>query len=137
MSKSNQPTVDKIREIKDAVAASLWAASEGISYKEAHKIWKAWLAELEVNPEHRGDCTREPQTCLYCLVEEYLEAVDQLLSKLEVVVLDEDQSLPLKVGESIDGERFLSAQEVMLLEDLYKEGWRKVVNPDGTKVEEG
>ncbi len=86
---------DKIRE---GLVIRLMAADEVMSIEDAAEFWSKWKAELEKNPEHFGDCTKEPQTCNRCLVEEYYRQANDILQYLDSwgVVLKVERELPVE-----------------------------------------
>ena len=62
---------EKRKEIREGVVIRLIAADELMTIGEAAGFWARWKAELERQPEHFGDCTKEPQSCNRCLIEDY------------------------------------------------------------------
>jgi len=65
---------------REQIIIQLIARDEDMSVEEAADFWARWKAELEKNPEHFGDCTKEPQTCNRCLIESYYRDADQILT---------------------------------------------------------
>ena len=67
------------QEIREGTVIRFLARDEGVTIEDAMDYWGRWLTELKKNPEHFGDCTKEPQTCNRCLIEGYYREVDNFL----------------------------------------------------------
>jgi hypothetical protein len=50
----------------DALVIAILADDDGIPISAARKMWDG--ANEEARKGHRGDCTKEPQTCAVCFV---------------------------------------------------------------------
>ena len=74
-------------EIRERIVISLMASDEEMTYERAVDFWARWKAELAKNPEHFGDCTKEPQTCNRCLIEDYYEQADQIIPLVRADIL--------------------------------------------------
>lgn len=90
----------KQEKIRDGIVVRLMAADEGMSVDEAEDFWLKWKRALLFEPyadgQHFGDCTKEPQTCMRCLVEDYYRQADEIL-QYEVsqgVVIKAERELP-------------------------------------------
>ena len=69
----------KQEKIREGIVIRLMAADEIMTIEEATDFWLTWKAELKKNPEHFGDCTKEPQPCNRCLIEDYYRRADEII----------------------------------------------------------
>ena len=69
----------KQEKIREGIVVRLIAADEEMTVEEATGLWGRWKANLKITPQHFGDCTGEPQTCIRCLIEDYYKRADALL----------------------------------------------------------
>ena len=91
--------MSKQQGIREGMVIRLMAGDEEISIDGASRFWGQWKAELRNNPEHFGDCTKEPQSCNRCLIENYYSQSDDILKYLHSkgVVLKVEGEIPKNI----------------------------------------
>lgn len=52
----------------DRVVVAMLALDDEVPHSVSEKMWAGTLADVEKNPVHHGDCTKDPQPCLLCFV---------------------------------------------------------------------
>lgn len=90
-------------KIREGVVVRLMAADEQMTIDKATEFWAKWKSELKENPEHFGDCTNEPVSCMRCLVEDYYRRVDEIIEfeDSQGVVVRVDRELPNCLYDSL------------------------------------
>ena len=83
-------------EIRERIAISLVARDEEMLFDKAIVFWGKWKKELALHPEHFGDCTKEPQTCNRCLIDDYYKDADQIIRDVlyPILKIDLKKKLP-------------------------------------------
>jgi len=96
---------EEIRQrIREGIIILKMSMDELITIEEAAWFWGLWKEELERNPEHFGDCTKEPQACNRCLVESYYSDADKFIACLHAQggVIRVDRELPDSFMDKIE-----------------------------------
>ena len=93
----------KRQEIREGIVVRLMAADEEMAIDKAQGFWVSWKRALLFEPyadgKHCGDCTKEPHTCMRCLVGDYYGQADEIIKFQDsrgVVILNPDKSLPIR-----------------------------------------
>jgi hypothetical protein len=95
-------------DLKEEIIIELIATDEEKTIDEAADYWFKWKDEFVKRPEHFGDCIKQPQPCLRCVIENYYRRANRILALLRknmpLVLSDEDlakvQSRSFKVDDN-------------------------------------
>ena len=69
----------KPADVVERIVVAQLALDDEVPHPVSEKMWAETVAEVEKNPVHHGDCTKEPQTCLLCFVKNRRRAALDLM----------------------------------------------------------